>query len=151
MSEISYKQRIYSAVLGLGVCILLFRTMRFLFVEGALVSHTWWVIALTFLEAGIDLSCFVFCMRWFIANDKTKDSLPLRFGAMAALLHAGRVAIYVLGRTGPWLNFDIKPGFREEIVTVWFWVYFAATLSVMGVVGVIIIWQLRKKAWREKK
>jgi len=119
--------------------------MRFLFVEGALLTHTWWVIALTFLEAAIDLSCFVFCIRWFIAKDKTKDSLPLRFGAAAALLHAGRVAIYVLGRAGPWLNFDIKPEFREEIATVWFWVYFAATLSVMGVVGIIIICRLRKK------
>ncbi|MCJ7581284.1 MAG: hypothetical protein MUP98_12215 [Candidatus Aminicenantes bacterium] len=33
-------------------------------------------------------------------------------------------------------------------VTVWFWVYFAAILSVLGVAAVIMIWRLRKKAGR---
>ncbi|MFC2161219.1 hypothetical protein ACFLRW_00980 [Acidobacteriota bacterium] len=144
------KQRIYSAILGLGAFILLFRTMRFLLVENALITHTWWVIALTFLEASLDLSCLVFCIPWFISNDKSKDSLPLFFGAVAAILHAARVLIYALGRTGLWLNFDIKPEYHAQISSDRFWVYFAAVLSVLGVAGVLLIWRLRKIAKKKK-
>jgi hypothetical protein len=47
-------------------------------------------------------------------------------GAAAAILHAIRVLIYMLGRTGPWVNFDEKPGHRDSYTFEWFWVYFAA-------------------------
>jgi hypothetical protein len=60
------------------------------------------------------------------------------------------VSIYVFGRTGPWLNFDIKAEYRAEIASNWFWIYFAAVLSVLGVAGVIIIWRLRKKARNDR-
>lgn len=65
-----------------------------------------------------------------------------RWNKMSAAVHPASV---------PEQNRGQAPIFDEEIVTVWFWVYFAATLSVMGVIGVIIIWQLMKKAWRDKR
>jgi hypothetical protein len=63
------------------------------------------------------------------------------------MLHALRVLIFVLGRTGPWVDFDVRPEQRSSHAARWTWdqVYFAATLSVLGVVGVLVIWRLRRR------
>ena len=79
-------------------------------------------------------------IRWFILNERTKATIPSRLGAAASILHAIRVLIYVLGRTGPWLNFDVKPEYQDSYTFEWFWAYFAAILSIFGVLGVIVIW-----------
>ena len=106
-----------------------------------------WVSVLLVAEMLIDLTCLLACIRWWIANDASKDSLPLRLGAAAAILHALRVMVFVLGRTGPWINFDVRPEHQALHDTRWTWgeVYFAATMSVLGVVGVLVIWWLRQR------
>ena len=83
----------------------------------------------------IDLLCLIFSIRWIKANSEQ----------YATILHAFRVLIYVLGRTGPWINFDVNPEFHSSYVVNWFWVYFAAILSILGIIGVIIIWLIRRK------
>jgi hypothetical protein len=77
-------------------------------------------------------------LRWLISNDALKATFPLQMGAAAAILHAIRVLIYVLGRTGPWVNFDVKPIYHSSYSFDWFWVWFAAILSVLGIIGVIV-------------
>jgi len=96
----------------------------------------------------IDALCIIFSFQWLIRNSKTHKSISLRFGAAATVFHAFRVLIYVLGRTGPWINFDIKPQYRHEHTVDFFWVYFAAILSVLGILGVMIIWIRIKRAKR---
>ncbi|MFC1502444.1 hypothetical protein ACFL6A_03430 [bacterium] len=107
-----------------------------------------WVSVLLVAEFLVDLSCFISCINWWIKNDESKASVPLRFGAAAAILHAVRVLIFVLGRTGPWINFDVKPIHRAYYAARWTWaqVYFASIMSILGVIGVIIIWRLRRRA-----
>ena len=61
------------------------------------------------------------------------------------ILHAIRVLIYVLGRTGPWENLDVKPEQQDTYTFEWFWVDFAAVLAILGVLGVVVIWRLRAK------
>ena len=145
MTTIS-KQRIYAFLLILGASLLLWRTLQLMFVEQGLEILVLWVISLTILEAIIDFSCIIGSLRWLISDDAIKATIPLRLGAAAAILHAIRVLIYVLGRTGPWVNFDVKPIYHSTYSVEWFWVWFAAILSVLGVLGVILIWRLRRRA-----
>ena len=140
------KQRIYAFLLILGASILLFRTLRLMFFEQGLEILVLWVIILTILESIIDFSCIIGSLRWLISDDALKATFALRLGAAAAILHAIRVLIYVLGRTGPWVNFDVKPIYRSSYSFDWFWVWFAAILSVLGVIGVIVIWRLRRRS-----
>ena len=141
------KQRLYASLLMFGSCILLFRSQLMLY-SGALDVLVLWVSVLLVAEFLVDLSCFFSSIHWWIKNDENKASVPLRFGAAAAILHAVRVLIFVLGRTGPWINFDVKPVHRAFHATRWTWgqVYFAAIISILGVMGVITIWRLRRRA-----
>ena len=143
----SSKQRLYASLLFLGACILLYRTATMI-VQGYLGEFVFWVAALLITEFLIDLGCASFSVVWWISNTASKDRIPLRFGAAAAIIHAFRVLIYVVGRIGPRQNFDIKPEYYGSDYTRWEigWVYFAAIMSILGLVGVVIIWQYRRKA-----
>ncbi len=145
MIQKTSNHRIYSSLLALGAGVLLFRTIRMMLVEGAFDILVPWVIILLIAEFLVDLTCLVLSFRWLIIGTKEVAVLPLRFGATAAILHAFRVLIYVLGRTGPWVNFDVKPEYHASYTFEWFWVYFASPLSILGIIGVIIIWWIRRK------
>jgi hypothetical protein len=134
------KQRVYAALLILGSGILLFRTIQMLS-NNAFDYLVLWVFILLIAELLIDAGCLISSVWWWISNDQNNDSIPLRFGAAATILHAVRVLIFVLGRTGPWINFDVRPEHRalHHLRWTWFWVYFAAIMSVLGVIGVVII------------
>jgi hypothetical protein len=90
------KQRLYASLLILGSCILLFRAIRMLS-EGALDVLVLWVSVLLIAELLIDAGCLLSSVTWWITNDKSKARIPLRIGATAAILHAVRVLIFVLG------------------------------------------------------
>jgi hypothetical protein len=140
------RQRIYALLLIIGASFLLFRILRLLFFEQGLEILVLWVIVLTIFESAIDISCIVGSLRWFISNDESKATFALRLGAAAAIFHAIRVLIHVLARTGPWFNFDVKPEYHSSYSFEWFWVWFAAILSVVGVIGVIVIWRFRRRS-----
>lgn len=74
--------------------------------------------------------------------------LVLGSGVLAAtFLHAGRVLVFVLGRTGPWVDFDVRPEKRADHRERWTWgqVVFAGVMSVFGVVGALAIWRARRR------
>ena len=143
------KQKIYPLLLILGASILLSRTIILLTIENGWVKLATWVIIFTFIEMIIDILCVVFSIKWLLFNSNISKTLSLRFGASAAIFHAFRVLIYVLGRTSPWINFDLKPEFRSLQNVVIFWVYFPAILSILGISGVFIIWRIIKKKNKE--
>ena len=145
------KQKLYSSLLVLGASILLFRTIRLLTLENGWEVLAHWVIVLTFIEMTIDASCILFSFHWLLRNSKSSKSISLRLIASAVIFHAFRVLIYVLGRTGPWINFDVKPQYRSAHDVDMFWVYIAAILSVLGILGVIIIWLAIKRAKRQDR
>lgn len=136
------KQRIYAFLMILGAGILLFRTIRMMLVENALEILVPWVNLLLIAEFIVDLSCLLSAIKWFISKNLKNAILPLRLAAIATILHAIRVLIYIMGRAGPWVNFDVKPEYHVQYTFEWFWVYFAGILSILGIVGVVVIWRL---------
>ncbi|NND16372.1 MAG: hypothetical protein HKN89_08615 [Eudoraea sp.] len=142
------KQRINAGLLMLGAGILIFRTLRMVTVEQAFDILIDWVYVLLIMEFMIDAACFMAAMRWFVLSKWKYASTALKLGATAALLHAFRVLIYVLGRTGPFENFDVKPEYRETYTFDWFWVYFAAAFSIVAVIMVFVVRYFRRKQVR---
>lgn len=134
------KHKLYASLLILGAGILLFRTIRLLTIENGWNTLAGWVIVLTFIEMTIDILCIIYSSHWLFRNSNSSKSIALRLGAFAAIFHAFRVLIYVLGRIGPWINFDLKPQFQSTHHANMFWIYFAAILSILGILGVITIW-----------
>ena len=107
--EAMSRQRLYAFLVTLGAGILLYRTLSMMFLEDAFKLLVPWVIFLLITEFMLDLACAICSIRWFIGNRRDKASCALRLMAVAIFLHAFRLLIYVLGRTGPWENFDVKP------------------------------------------
>jgi hypothetical protein len=141
------KQRLYAAFLILGACILLFRTIMMIYV-GSLGVLVLWVSVLLVLEMLVDGGWLVSSIIWLISNDRTRAIVPLKLAATAIILHAIRVLIFVMGRVGPWINFDVRSEQRLLHYTRWTWsgVYFAAIMSVFGVLGVVVVWRLRRRS-----
>ena len=138
------RQRLYALLLAFGASVLLYRTLSMMLKEGALEILLPWAIILLFIEFLFDLACLVFSIRWFILNQRDKATIALRLGAAATVLHALRVGVYILGRTGPWYDFDIRPEIRQEYTFNWFWVNFAGVMAVLGLAGVLVVWWLTR-------
>ncbi len=104
-----------------------------------------WVVALTVMEMIVDVVSVAAAARWWKSHAPHHARLPLRVGALATLLHAVRVLIFVLGRTGPWVDFDVRPEHRASHGTRWTWggVVFAGVMAVLGVIGVGVVWRWR--------
>ncbi len=145
------KQRLYASLLILGAGFLLFRTIM-LISQGSLSIYVSWVSILLIAEFLIDLGCLLSSIFWWINDDENKASIPLRFAAVVIILHAVRVLIFVLGRVGPWIDFDVRPEHRALHYTRWSWtgVYFAAIMSILSVFVLIIVWRLRRRTRRKK-
>lgn len=140
------KQRLFAGFIFLGAGFLLFRTIR-LISQGYLSMYTLWAAGLLLLEFLILGAALLGAVRWFVSSDGKHDRFPLMVIAAGIFLHAFRVGIYVLGRIGPWKDFEIRPEYRALFAGGWsmFWVIFTAVMSVLGMIGVIIVWRMRKK------
>ncbi|UCG42030.1 MAG: hypothetical protein JSU73_09075 [candidate division WOR-3 bacterium] len=143
------RQRLYASLLALGACVLLSRAAMML-AGGALAVLTAWVSALLVAELVVDLAVLAGAVRWWIANTAKSAGPALRAGAAAAILHALRVLVFVLGRTGPLVDFDVRPEHRALHSTRWTWsgVWFAAVMSALGLLVVLVIWLLRRRTRR---
>lgn len=134
------------ALLLLGAGILLYRTVALL-VGGAASVLRRWVVGLTLVEMCVDAVTMLGAARWWRSRAPRHARLPLRAGAVATVLHAVRVAVFVLGRTGPWVDFDVRPDQREGHDERWSWsqVVFAGVMAVLGVLGLAAIWRVRRR------
>lgn len=141
------RQRLYASLVILGACILLFRTVLMM-AQGAMAVLVAWVLGLLLAELVLDVATLAGSVRWWVTREEGHARLPLRTCAAAVILHAVRVLIFVLGRIGPWIDFDVRPEQRALHSTRWSWgwLYFAAVMSVLGVLGVLIIWRYRRRA-----
>jgi hypothetical protein len=140
------KQRIYASLMALMAGILLYRTILMIS-QGALHTLVPWVAFLLVVELLVDLSCLVGAIFWWIKNDKKYDRVPLKLISTAMILHFVRMAIFVAGRSGPWIDFDLRPGNRAINDVHWTlpWVYIASVFSVLGLIGAIVILTLKQK------
>jgi hypothetical protein len=141
------RQRAYATLVGLGICVLLSKTIVML-TDGSLTTLMTWTSALLAVESLLDAGTLLGAVWWWTGGTGTRAWLPLRLAAAAVIVHAVRVLVYVLGRTGPWHNFDVRPAHRAAQTPEWHWLVFAAVLSVLGVVGVVIVWVLRRRRGR---
>jgi hypothetical protein len=141
------RQRLYATLVFLGAGFLFLRTIRMI-TQDALVWMVPWVAVLLLAESVLDLMILVGAVRWWVTQVEEYASFPLRTTAAAVFLHAVRVLIYALGRIGPWIDFDIRPEHRAvySLRGSMGWVYFASIMSVLGILGVIIIWRNRKRS-----
>ena len=133
-----------SALLFVGSNILLFRTIALLN-SGAHRVLQPWVVALTYLEMAVDVVTAMGAARWWLSGSEAHAHLPLRAGAAVTFLHAFRVLVFVVGRTGPWANFDVRPAERPKHRERWTWaqVVFAGSMAVLGIAGVFVIRAIR--------
>ena len=138
--------RLFPGLLIAGSGILLFRTIALL-ATGARAVLKRWVVGLTLAEMLIDVVTIAKSARWWWTRDPRHARLAMRAGEAATVLHAVRVAVFVLGRTGPWKDFDVRPDKRADHSERWTWaqVVFAGVLSVLGVIGVLVIWLARRR------
>ena len=105
------RQRLYASLLALGATILLSPTLVML-TQGALSVLVLWVSGLLILELILVITTLLGAVRWWMTSAQKDAVFALRAGAAATILHALRVLIFVLGRTGPWIDFDVKPEHR---------------------------------------
>ncbi len=147
MSTAWNRQRTYATLVGLGICILLFRTIAML-TDGSLTMLVWWVSALLVLEFLLNVGTFLSAIWWWIAGTETRASLPLRFTAAAVILHAVRVLIYALGDVGPWPHFDVRPAYRATQLVDLTWVVFASTMAALSLVALFVIWRVCRRRTR---
>ena len=138
------RKRFFVSLLGIGAGFLVLRTLIMLY-EGALDVLVSWVVALLFLEMVIDAVAMLICLHWAIAANRKDTDKVLWATSAVIIVHAVRVAIFVLGRTGPWIDFDIQPAARALHAARWTWggVYFAGTMATISVIGLIIFLYVR--------
>ena len=134
-------------LLIVGACVLLYRTVALLAGEARTVLKRW-VVALTVMEMVVDVVTVVAAARWWRTRAADHARLPLRVGAVATCLHAARVLVFVLGRTGPWVDFDVRPEHRADHRRRWSWaqVVFAGVMSTLGIIGAVTVWRVRRRS-----
>ena len=139
------KQRLFALFIGVGISILFLRTLRMILIENAINVLIIPLVILLFIEMLIDGLCILSSIYWFIKNREQNSSISLKLAAIGILLHAIRVLFYALGRIRVFLDFDIKDAYKGQHAVDIFWVYFAVVMSLLGVIGVLVVWSLRKK------
>ncbi|NNE72139.1 MAG: hypothetical protein HKN26_00580 [Acidimicrobiales bacterium] len=142
--EFNGEGRLGPGLLIAGAGVLLYRTIAL--IVGAATVLKRWVIGLTVVEMIIDATTMAKAARWWRTGDPHDGQAAMRVGTAATLLHAGRVAVFVAGRFGPWKDFDVRPGQRAGHDARWTWpqVAFAGAMSVIGVVGAAVLWRIRR-------
>jgi len=133
-------QRTYAAIVGLGIWVLLIRTIL-MTAQGYLSIFVPWVAGLLALELLLNASVFLSALWWWLGAVASRATLSLRLTATAIVVHAIRVAVFVLGRTGPWHDFDVRPIHRTSSVSEWHWVIFAAILATLSLVILAAVWR----------
>jgi hypothetical protein len=143
------QSRMVAILLFLGAAFLLYRTLAML-AGGAIDVFVPWVVVLLFLELALDALTLGVCLLWGITLSIWHGMLVFRLTAAVVMVHAMRVLIFVLGRTGPWVDFDVQSLARAGHTTRWSWfgVWFAGTMSVLSLIVLIVAWlYLRRRRY----
>lgn len=146
------RQAVFAILLVLGAVVLLGRTVAMLS-GGALGVLVPWAGALLLAEFVLDVAWLVFAVRWLSTRGTGVVGPTLRVAAAAILIHALRVLVFVVGRVGPWIDFDVRPLERAAHPERWTWgeVYFAGTMALLSVIGVGLVWRYRMRTTRMER
>lgn len=143
----SGRRRLYAAALFLGGSVLLVRAIT-LFAEDAPARWVPWVGVSLYVESAAIVVALAAIARWFITPDDRRTSTAFWATAALVVVHAFRVAVFALGRTGPWVDFDVRPEFRAVHGDTWTWaeVYFASSAALLSLIITIAVWRQRRWA-----
>jgi hypothetical protein len=143
------RRRGVAVLLALGGCFMLGRTVM-LIAGGALTTYQPWAAALLTLEFLVDGVAVALLVRWLVTGDEQHQAPALRGVAAVILVHAVRVLVFVLGRTGPWVDFDVRPRHRMGHSETWSWagVWFAGIMALSSVVVLVIVMGHRRRSLR---
>ncbi len=146
-SRTSGRRRLYAAALFLGGGVLLVRAVT-LFVQDAPSRWVPWVGASLYVESAAIVIALVTLVQWFITPDDRHTSTVFTATAALVVVHAFRVAVFALGRTGPWVDFDVRPEFRADHADTWTWVevYFASGAALLSLIITVLVWRQRRRA-----
>lgn len=135
------RHRTYATLLAMGAGLLLYRTLEMISAD-AMSTLVPWVSALLVVELIIDAITVVVCLTWAATVKHEHIRTVIRATTTVVVLHAVRVAIFILGRIGPWVDFDVRPEARAMHATRWSWgeVYFAGTMAALSVILLGIFW-----------
>jgi len=139
--------RTFAALLMLAAPILIYRA-AFLIWTGVASRYVIWLNVLTWIELLLAVSIVGAALVWLVSGGRAWCALTLRLTAAIILLHAFRVAVFVIARVGPWIDFDVRPEERPVDPAGWDWfqIWFAsamAGLSLLVLFGVLI-WRRRR-------
>ena len=137
------RQRTCATIIGLGIWVLLLRTIL-MTAQGYLVTFVPWVAALLALELLLNVSIFVSAAWWWMGANASRARLPLHLTTATIIIHAIRVLVFVLGRTGPWHDFDVRAIHRTSSDPEWHWVIFAAILAILSPIALASVWLRRR-------
>jgi len=145
------KHQLYAILLFIGAGLLLYRTLAMI-AGGAIDVLVPWVSALLMFELIIDSISLVVFLTWAITGKTEHIPTVIRTTTVVVTVHAIRVLIFVLGRTGPWIDFDVRPEARALHATRWTWneVIIAGILSALSVVALVLFlryWRRHKMDW----
>lgn len=146
MPSASWRTRLPAAGVVAGSGFLLARTIV-LMAGGALRLYSGWAAALLAIEFVVDAATVVAGGVWFVTRQAHHRTRALRAVAVMILVHAVRVMVFVLGRTGPWVDFDVRAQRRAEYATTWRWfdVWLAGTGATLSLIVLAVVWRRRRR------
>ena len=140
--------RFWATFLALGASFLIYRTI-WLIAHGYLVKYTWWVAVLLVAEMLVDITCLLSVIRWWIySGDIPARRLALRLTVAVVVLHALRVAVFVVGCIGPWIAWDVRPEYRVDHASGWTWTGFwiAVIGAITSLLTVLVVWFVMRRS-----
>ena len=149
LTAASGRRRLYAVALFAGGSVLMFRAVT-LFSQDAPARWVPWVGFTLYVETGVIVIALVTIVVWFVDPNDRRTTAAFWATAMLVLVHAFRVAIFALGRTGPWFDFDVRPEFRANHSELWTWgeVYFASAAALLSLAITFVVWRRRSRASR---
>jgi len=139
--------RLWATLLAMGAGFLIYRTI-WLIGHDYLAKYTWWVAVLLLAEMLVDIACLISIVRWWIRSDSTPArDLALRLTVAVVVLHALRVAIFVIGCVGPCIAWDLRPEYRAAHASGWTWTGFwiASVAAITSLLAVLVVWLLMRR------
>lgn len=136
--------RAAAAFLTLGGAFLTYRAAT-LIGQGHAAQYVPWLEVLTYVELVLAAATTLAALGWLIRGAAWVRP-TLRLTAALVVLHAVRVAVFVLARTGPAVDFDIQSGYRPLPADAWTWaeVWIAGGLAALSLVVLVVVWRRRR-------
>ena len=137
--------RVWPILLMAGGAILVTRAMV-LIGGGSTERFVSWLAFLTWVELALAVAACASAAVWAWRPEPANVTRTLKVAASLTLLHAIRVAVFVVGRIGPFRDFDVRPEWRADHAGTWTWgeVWFAGLAAALSLVVLVAVWRYRR-------